>query len=64
MTDHHPDGSGGGAVWPDGSRLALSVVVNVEEGAERSVADGDSGPDPVDEPVSYTHLTLPTILRV
>ena len=49
MTDHYPDGSGGGAVWPDGSRLALSVVVNVEEGAERSVADGDSGPDPVDE---------------
>ncbi len=35
--------------WPEGARLALSIVVNVEEGAERSVADGDSGPEPVDE---------------
>ena len=49
MTGHHSDNGGGVAVWPDGSRLALSVVVNVEEGAERTVADGDSGPDPVDE---------------
>lgn len=35
--------------WPDGSKLALSIVVNVEEGAEQSVADGDKGPEPVDE---------------
>jgi peptidoglycan/xylan/chitin deacetylase (PgdA/CDA1 family) len=27
--------------WPDGSRLAVSVVVNFEEGAERSPVDGD-----------------------
>ncbi len=27
--------------WPDGARLALSFVVNVEEGAELSLADGD-----------------------
>jgi peptidoglycan/xylan/chitin deacetylase (PgdA/CDA1 family) len=27
--------------WPGGARLALSVVVNVEEGAELSLADGD-----------------------
>ncbi|QHQ34370.1 polysaccharide deacetylase family protein [Algicella marina] len=27
--------------WPDSARLAVSVVVNVEEGAELSVADGD-----------------------
>jgi len=27
--------------WPNGGRLALSFVVNVEEGAEMSVADGD-----------------------
>ncbi|MBM3570739.1 MAG: chitin deacetylase [Alphaproteobacteria bacterium] len=27
--------------WPDGARLALSIVVNVEEGAELSVAMGD-----------------------
>ena len=27
--------------WPGGARLALSVVVNVEEGAEFNVLDGD-----------------------
>lgn len=27
--------------WPDGARLAVSIVVNVEEGAELSIADGD-----------------------
>jgi allantoinase len=35
--------------WPDGKRLALSVVVNVEEGSELSIRDGDRGPEPVDE---------------
>ena len=35
--------------WPADARLALSVVVNVEEGAEASIADGDRGPEPVDE---------------
>ena len=35
--------------WPGGARLALSVVVNVEEGAEGSIADGDKYPEPVDE---------------
>ena len=35
--------------WPNGARLALSLVVNVEEGAEHRVADGDRGPEPVDE---------------
>lgn len=35
--------------WPNGARLALSVVVNVEEGAEMNVADGDKGPEAVDE---------------
>lgn len=35
--------------WPNGSRLALSLVVNVEEGAEFNVLDGDRGPEPVDE---------------
>ncbi len=29
------------ARWPDGARLALSFVVNVEEGAELSLASGD-----------------------
>lgn len=35
--------------WPDGARLAVSIVVNVEEGSEMSVARGDKGPEPVDE---------------
>lgn len=35
--------------WPGGARLAVSVVVNVEEGAEESIVDGDRGPEPVDE---------------
>jgi peptidoglycan/xylan/chitin deacetylase (PgdA/CDA1 family) len=35
--------------WPHDARLALSVVVNVEEGAEGTVAEGDRGPEPVDE---------------
>lgn len=36
-------------VWPNGARLALSIVVNVEEGSEMSVERGDRGPEPVDE---------------
>ncbi len=35
--------------WPNGAKLALSVVVNVEEGAEQNIRDGDKGPEPVDE---------------
>lgn len=35
--------------WPDGKTLALSIVVNVEEGAEMSIAEGDKRPEPVDE---------------
>ncbi len=35
--------------WPDKSRLAMSFVINVEEGSEMSVARGDKGPEPVDE---------------
>ncbi len=38
-----------GAIWPGGARLALSLVVNVEEGAEANVTDGDSRPEAVDE---------------
>jgi peptidoglycan/xylan/chitin deacetylase (PgdA/CDA1 family) len=37
------------AWWPESARLALSLVVNVEEGAEQSPRDGDRSPDPVDE---------------
>lgn len=35
--------------WPNGARLAMSIVVNVEEGAEMSIARGDKSPEPVDE---------------
>ena len=35
--------------WPGGAKLALSIVVNVEEGSEMSVARGDRGMEPVDE---------------
>ena len=35
--------------WPGGARMALSVVVNVEEGSEQSVTRGDRGMEPVDE---------------
>jgi allantoinase len=35
--------------WPHGAKLALSLVVNVEEGSQYSVAEGDAFPEPVDE---------------
>jgi peptidoglycan/xylan/chitin deacetylase (PgdA/CDA1 family) len=35
--------------WRAGARLAVSLVVNVEEGAEMSVARGDATMEPVDE---------------
>ena len=35
--------------WPNKARMALSLVVNVEEGAELNILDGDRGPEPVDE---------------
>ncbi len=35
--------------WPGGKRLALSIVVNVEEGSEYSLAEGDPITEPVDE---------------
>jgi allantoinase len=34
---------------PQDRRLAMSFVVNVEEGSEQSIAMGDKGPEPVDE---------------
>ncbi|MCY4231115.1 MAG: polysaccharide deacetylase family protein, partial [Alphaproteobacteria bacterium] len=37
------------APWPGGARIALSLVVNVEEGAEARIDDGDPWPEPVDE---------------
>jgi peptidoglycan/xylan/chitin deacetylase (PgdA/CDA1 family) len=35
--------------WPGKARLAMSFVINIEEGSEMSVGRGDKGPEPVDE---------------
>lgn len=35
--------------WPYGAKMALSIVVNVEEGSEQTIARGDKGMEPVDE---------------
>ena len=35
--------------WPDGAKVAVSIVVNVEEGSEMTIARGDRGMEPVDE---------------
>jgi allantoinase len=35
--------------WPNNANLALSLVVNVEEGAEARIDEGDKRPEPVDE---------------
>ncbi len=35
--------------WPRNARLAMSFVINIEEGSEMTVARGDKGPEPVDE---------------
>jgi peptidoglycan/xylan/chitin deacetylase (PgdA/CDA1 family) len=35
--------------WPQKARVALSIVVNVEEGSEYTIADGDKITEPVDE---------------
>ena len=35
--------------WPGNAKIALSIVVNVEEGAEGNILDGDKGMEPVDE---------------
>ena len=45
-------------VWPNQARLALSIVVNVEEGAEQSIQDGDKGPEPVDELQAVPHKPI------
>lgn len=44
---HEPD-----MVWPNGARLAVSVVVNFEEGAEHQVGDGDPASERIGEVIS------------
>jgi peptidoglycan/xylan/chitin deacetylase (PgdA/CDA1 family) len=38
--------------WPNGSKLAVSVVVNFEEGAEEQVGDGDAASERIGEVMS------------
>ncbi len=38
--------------WPNGARLAVSVVVNFEEGAEQQVLDGDAANERIGEVIS------------
>lgn len=35
--------------WPNNAKIALSIVVNLEEGSESTIKDGDRGMEPVDE---------------
>ena len=46
--------------WPDGARIAVSFVVNVEEGAELSIADGDERNEAVYEITDEVYATLLT----
>lgn len=39
-------------IWPNGARVAVSVVVNFEEGAENQVGDGDAASERVGEVLS------------
>lgn len=60
MTGRARDLTGYGAsppqvTWPNGARLAVSVVVNFEEGAELSVGDGD----PVNEVFGEVQSVVP-----
>ena len=41
--------------WPNGAGLAVSVVVNIEEGAELSRADGDDSNEAIYEAVEQVH---------
>lgn len=41
-----------GLTWPNGSKLAVSVVVNFEEGAEQQVIDGDPVSERMGEVIS------------
>jgi peptidoglycan/xylan/chitin deacetylase (PgdA/CDA1 family) len=45
--------------WPNGARLAVSVVVNLEEGAEQQVGDGD----PQSERMGEVLSVVPTGVR-
>lgn len=55
MSDRDLSGYGGkwpNLVWPNGSRLAVSVALNFEEGAELEIGDGDDHNEPLGEVLS------------
>ena len=55
MSDRDLLGYGGrwpDMAWPNGARLAVSVVVNFEEGAELQVGDGDTRSEAIGEVIS------------
>jgi peptidoglycan/xylan/chitin deacetylase (PgdA/CDA1 family) len=49
VNDLNPDRSRIALKWPHDERIAVSFVVNVEEGSERSIVRGDKGMEAVDE---------------
>lgn len=53
--DFRPAPAPAGARWPGGAGLAVSVVVNVEEGAELSLGDGDERNEHIYEAVEEVH---------
>ena len=55
--DQRPD-----AKWPGGARVAINLVVNIEEGAELSLADGDPANEPMHEVTSKV-TTQPDLCR-
>ena len=55
MTNRDLHGYGGrwpDLAWPGGARLAVSIVVNFEEGAELQVGDGDARSEAIGEVIS------------
>ena len=53
------DGEWPNFTWPNGSRLAVSVVINFEEGAELQVVDGDEKNEKIGEVHSVVHDETP-----
>ncbi|KAF9022239.1 hypothetical protein BDZ89DRAFT_211303 [Hymenopellis radicata] len=44
--------------WPNGAKIAISFVINWEEGGERNILEGDSG----SETFIIEHLSKPSII--
>ena len=54
---HRPDPN-----WPDAATVAINLVVNIEEGAELSLADGDPSNEPMHEVTSKV-VSQPDLCR-